>query len=116
MAKRIILYTLQTFSTTGGIQKMARTLAHSLYLLSQRNKWDFKVWSAYDSNHHLMEQYLPAENFRGFGINRVGFVLNTIKITQKPDIIIISHINMAIVGLLVKITNPSVKFGLSLMV
>jgi glycosyltransferase involved in cell wall biosynthesis len=59
-----------------------------------------------------MEQYLPAENFRGFGINRIGFVLNTIKITQKPDVIIISHINMAIVGLLVKITNPKCKIWL----
>jgi len=54
MAKKVIFYTLQTFSTTGGIQKMARTLAHSLYQLSLRNKWDFKVWSAYDSPNDLM--------------------------------------------------------------
>jgi len=110
MAKKVILYTLQTFGATGGIQKMARTLAHSLHLLSLRNNWDFKVWSAYDSNSDLMEQYLPAKSFRGFSVNRINFVLNTI--TRKPDIVIISHINMSLVGLLIKITNPKCKIWL----
>jgi len=112
MAKKVIFYTLQTFSTTGGIQKMARTLAHSLYQLSLQNKWDFKLWSAYDSTDDLMPQYLPAENFVGFGKNRISFVLKTISQTKKPDIIIISHINLAIIGLLIKVINPECKVWL----
>src|ERR1035437_2033513 len=100
MAKKVILFSLQTFSTTGGIQKMTRTLAHSLYLLSQRNKWDFKLWSAYDSNKDLMDQYLSPQNFRGFATNRVSFVLKAISAANNPDIIIISHINLAIIGYL----------------
>jgi len=112
MPKKIVLYSLQTFSTTGGIQKMTRTLAHSLYQLSKRNKWDFKLWSVYDSNHDLMPQYLPAGNFRGFGVNRIKFVLNTILNAKKPDVIIISHINMAIIGLLIKAINPGCKVWL----
>jgi phosphatidylinositol alpha-1,6-mannosyltransferase len=112
MTKKVILYTLRTFSDTGGIQKMNRTLAHSLYMLAQRNNWDFKLWSAYDSNHDLMEKYLPKENFRGFGINRVGFALNIINTAQKPDIVIISHINMSIIGLLIRLTNPKCKIWL----
>jgi phosphatidylinositol alpha-1,6-mannosyltransferase len=112
MTKKVILYSLQTFSTTGGIQKMTRTLAHSLYLLSLRNNWDFKLWSAYDSPRDLMPQYLPAENFRGFGVHRMGFVLKTIFTTKKPDVIIISHINLALIGLLVKKINPGCKVWL----
>jgi phosphatidylinositol alpha-1,6-mannosyltransferase len=112
MGKKIVLYSLQTFSGTGGIQKMTRTLAHSLYLLSKRSNWNFKLWSAYDSNDDLMRQYLPAENFRGFGINRTGFVLKTISAALKPDIIIISHINLAIVGLVTKLINPRCKVWL----
>jgi phosphatidylinositol alpha-1,6-mannosyltransferase len=112
MAKKVIFYTLQTFSTTGGIQKMARTLAHSLYQLSLRNKWDFKLWSAYDSINDLMPQYLPAENFVGFGKNRVSFVLKTIGMIKKPDVVILSHINLAIVGLLIKTINPKCKVWL----
>jgi phosphatidylinositol alpha-1,6-mannosyltransferase len=112
MTKKIILFTLQTFSTTGGIQKMSRTLAHSLYQLSERNKWDFELWSVYDSNRDLMPQYLPAENFRGYGANRINFILKTIQKAKKPKVIILSHINLAIVGLLIKTLNPKCKVWL----
>jgi len=91
---------------------MTRTLAHSLFSLSQRNKWNFKLWSVYDSNNDLMPQYLPPENFRGFNLNRINFVLKTILKSDKPDIVIISHINLAIIGLLMKMTNPKCKVWL----
>jgi phosphatidyl-myo-inositol dimannoside synthase len=112
MTKKVILYTLQTFSTTGGIQKMTRTLGHSLQKLSQRNKWDFKLSSLYDSNRDLMAQYLDARNFRGFGKNRAGFILNAVNAAGRADLIIISHINLALVGLLTKIINPKCKVWL----
>jgi phosphatidylinositol alpha-1,6-mannosyltransferase len=96
----------------GGIQKMTRTLAHSLNFLSQKNKWDFKLWSVYDSNHDLMPQYLPQEKFRGFGASRASFVLKTISTANTSDIIIISHINLAIIGLLIKTINPNCKIWL----
>jgi len=107
-----MLFTLQTFSTTGGIQKMTRTLAHSLNILSQKNNWDFKLWSVYDSNNDLMPQYLPAKKFRGFGANRAGFVLKTISAAKSPNVVIISHINLAIIGLLIKAINPKCKVWL----
>jgi len=91
---------------------MSRTLAHSLYQLSQRNRWNFELWSVYDSNSDLMSQYLPAENFSGSGANRINFVLKTIYKAKKPNIIIISHINLAIIGLLIKALNPKCKVWL----
>ncbi|MDO3643048.1 glycosyltransferase family 4 protein [Mucilaginibacter sp. L3T2-6] len=112
MTKKVILYTLQTFSTTGGIQKMTRTMAHSLNVLSQRCGWDFQLWSAYDSNEDLMLQYLPAENFVGFGGSRTSFVLKTILLRKRPDIVIISHVNLAIIGLLIKLIKPRSKVWL----
>jgi len=112
MSKKIVLFTLQTFSTTGGIQKMTRTLAHSLYTISTLNNWDFKLWSAYDTDADLMKQYLPSENFKGFGINRIGFAIKAISAANEPDIIIINHINLAIIGLLIKKINPKCKVWL----
>jgi len=91
---------------------MTRTLAHSLHLLAIRKNWDFCLWSAYDADKDLMPQYLPAEKFTGFGTNRVGFVLKTITGAKKPDVVIISHINLALVGLLIKIINPKCKIWL----
>jgi glycosyltransferase involved in cell wall biosynthesis len=91
---------------------MTRTLAHSLHQLALRNSWDFKLWSAYDSNKHLMPQYLPAADFRGFGKNRVNFVLKTIATAKTPDVVILTHINLAIIGLLIKAINPKCKVWL----
>ena len=91
---------------------MTRTLAHSLHLLALRKNWDFCLWSAYDADKDLMPQYLPAEKFTGFGTNRIGFVLKTITGAKKPDVVIISHINLALVGLLIKIINPKCKVWL----
>lgn len=91
---------------------MTRTLAHVLNTIAGQNNWQFQLWSAYDSADDLMPGYLPAENFRGFGINRIGFVFKTITSAQKPDIIIVSHINLAIVGIITKLINPRCKIWL----
>jgi len=90
---------------------MTRTLAHSLNQLAERNKWSFNLWSLYDSNEHLMPQYLPAENFKGFDHNLRKFIIQTI-FAKKPDIIILSHINLAVIGLLVKTIHPKCKIWL----
>lgn len=107
-----MLFTLQTFSTTGGIQKMTRTLGHSLHRIAESNNWDFKMFSAYDADADLMPQYLPAENFKGFGSNRIAFVMKTLREADKADIVILSHINLALVGLAIKIINPRCKVWL----
>jgi glycosyltransferase involved in cell wall biosynthesis len=112
MSKKVIFFTLQTFSTTGGIQKMSRTLGHSLYKLAQVGKWDFEMWSAYDKPDDLMPQYLPQSAFRAFGINRMNYLLNAIKRSLKPNVIILSHINLSVLGLLIKLTNPKCKVWL----
>jgi glycosyltransferase involved in cell wall biosynthesis len=59
-----------------------------------------------------MPQYLPAEKFKGFNLNRVSFILKAIFQAKKPDIIILSHINLAIIGLLIKTINPKCKVWL----
>ncbi len=91
---------------------MTRTLAYSLYQLSQLNNWDFKLWSLYDSTHHLMMHYLPAANFRAFGGNRIKFIFKSVFGSKRPDTIILSHINLAVIGLLIKAINPKCKVWL----
>ena len=91
---------------------MSRTLAHSLHLLAKRNKWDFNLWSVYDANSDLMPQYLPSENFKGFGTRRIAFVLKSIVNSAQPDIVILTHINLAVIGLLIKMINPDCKVWL----
>lgn len=112
MSKKVLLFTLQTFSTTGGIQKMTRTLGHALHQIAEANGWEFSMHSAYDADSDLMPQYLPAKDFRGFNGNRESFALKAIKKGMRSDVVILSHINLAVVGLIIKKLNPNCKIWL----
>src|ERR1700761_6609248 len=112
MPKKIILFTLQTFSTTGGIQKMTRTLAYSLYHISKLENWNFKLFSMYDSRYDLIDRYLPVENYSGFGNHRLMLGLKTINATANADVVILSHINLSLVGITIKLINPRCQLWL----
>ena len=91
---------------------MTRTLAYSLYRLTQQNGGDFKLWSLYDTRDDLVPKYLPAQNFRGFGNRRLRFLCGAIRNAFFPDVVIISHINLALIGLIIKTLNPKCKVWL----
>ena len=112
MSKKILLFTLQSFSTTGGIQKMTRTLGHSLNQVAKKNDWEFDMYSAYDADEDLMTKYVPAEHFKGFNAQRIPFVIGSVKKGIKANIVILAHINLAIVGLIIKKLNPKCKVWL----
>lgn len=112
MFKNIYLLSLQTFSSTGGIQKMTRVLAHSLFTLSRKNGWNFKLASLYDSNDDLMPQYVPSASFEGYRHQRLYFLWKTILSPAKNDVIILSHINLALAGLFIKLIHPRTQIWL----
>jgi len=89
---------------------MTRTLGHSLYQVANKNQWNFELWSAYDKPEDLMHQYLPKKNFKGFGINKLSFTWKAI--FNRADTIVLSHINLAIIGFFVKLINPQCKVWL----
>jgi phosphatidylinositol alpha-1,6-mannosyltransferase len=112
MPKKTRLFSLQTFSATGGIQKMTRTLAYSLNEIAKAEGSDFSLWSLYDADSDVITQYLPAENFKGFNNNRLKFIWQSLQKSFRPDVVIISHVNLALVGLLIKTINPKCKLWL----
>ena len=91
---------------------MTRTLAHSLNHIAVNDKWDFDMYSAYDTNQDLMPQYLPAEKFRGFNANKSAFVIQAVKKGIKADVVILTHINLALVGFIIKKINPKTNVWL----
>ena len=85
---------------------MTRTLAHSLFHLSRQQQWDFKLWSVYDSPYDLMRQYLAPEDFVGFGRNKIKLGLQTLATGTRADIVVLSHVNLALLGFMIKLLNP----------
>ncbi|MDB5150547.1 MAG: glycosyltransferase family 4 protein [Mucilaginibacter sp.] len=91
---------------------MTRTLAHSLFHIARLENWNFKLFSLYDSRYDLMDRYLPAENYTGFGNHRTMLALKTISATIDTDIVILSHVNLSLIGITIKLINPKCQVWL----
>ncbi|PJJ79449.1 glycosyltransferase family 4 protein [Mucilaginibacter auburnensis] len=109
MRNKIALFSLQTFSTTGGIQKMTRTLSYCLNRISEGASYDFAFWSVYDRDQDLMDKYLPAAKFKGFKADKVKFTSEAIALGKHCHTVILSHINLASVGVAIKLINPKCR-------
>lgn len=57
-------------------------------------------------------KYFPQLLFNGFNNNKISFVLNSIATGRRSDIVILSHVNLLIVGYLIKFVRPSTKLVL----
>jgi phosphatidylinositol alpha-1,6-mannosyltransferase len=91
---------------------MTRTLAYSLYNISKAENWAFKLFSLYDTRYDLMTQYLPTENYIGFNNNRIRLGLRCLKEAPRADVVILSHINFSLVGIIIKFLNPKCQVWL----
>lgn len=85
---------------------MTRTLSHALTTVASRNNWTFNLWSVYDKDSDVMPQYVSTTNFKGFGIKRQAFSFKALTLARKADVVILSHVNMAVVGLAIKLIKP----------
>ncbi|KAA9036372.1 glycosyltransferase family 4 protein [Ginsengibacter hankyongi] len=104
---KILFLTLRTFSATGGIEKVCRIMGKALYEESLENNGLVKICSMYDKQEDAFDNpYFPAENFRGFGINKLRFIKETVHSGFKYDQVILSHINLLPVGWLIKKLSP----------
>ena len=111
--KKTLFLTLRVFSATGGIEKVCRLVGKALYELGLQYGGITEVYSMYgkpdsaDGN-----KYFPQLLFKGFSDNKIGFVLKSIAAGRRSDVVIMSHINLLVVGYLVKFFKPSVKMML----
>lgn len=88
---------------------MTRTLAYCINDIAERLNLNFALWSVYDSDKDIMPKYLPASKFKGFRADRVKFITEAIKLSRQCDTVILSHINMAVVGLAIKLLKPKCR-------
>lgn len=100
----MLFLTLDTFNKTGGIQKVCRALAYTLSIIKKstsENISSFKTRSLYDKE--ADERYVPAKQFKGFNGSKISFLINAVFEGLKVKTIIISHINLIIIALFIKL-------------
>lgn len=104
--KVLFLY-LKAFSFTGGIEKFNRSFLKALHELSVDGVIDADAASSYDPV--TDEKYFPRNRFSGYGGRRKQFVFSSVVKCFKYDMVVIGHINLAVIACIMKKLKPSLK-------
>ena len=105
---KVLFLTLSTFSDTGGIQKVCRTLSKTLMDLVLPTG-NLQVLSLCDHTYDLDPRYLSVSNFKGFNYQRWRFCLHSLMQSLTAKVIILSHINLIPIACVIKLTNPTAQ-------
>lgn len=104
--KVLFLY-LRAFSGIGGIENFNKAFMKASEELSIKNNNDFKACSLHD--HSQDDRYISSSNFKGFWGSRITFILQSIVLGLRSDIVIIGHVNLAIIGRVIKMYKKDIK-------
>jgi phosphatidylinositol alpha-1,6-mannosyltransferase len=70
------------------------------------------VYSMYGKTTDINPQYFPVKNYKGFETHKSKFTVNSVRQGIKSDIVVLSHINLLMVGVLIKKISPKTKLVL----
>ena len=113
MADRILFLTLKVCSASGGIEKVCRVAGKAIYELGLQSGSPVKIFSMHDHPGYAgVNKYFPQLIFTGFGKQKANFVLKSLHQGRKSRIVILSHVNLLLVGYLIKKISPSTKLVL----
>ena len=110
MKNKTLFLTLKIFSATGGIEKVCRIAGKALNEINLQGGGRTKIFCMHDRQKDVAgNTYFPDELFTGFGAAKIKFVRKAVAEGRKTDIVMLSHINLLLVGWLIKLLNPKVK-------
>lgn len=111
--KDTLFLTLRVFSATGGIEKVCRVAGKALHELSVESaNHRVKIFSLYDEPADINTIYFPAAIFSGFGKHRFNFLRAAFKEGINSRMVILSHVNLLVVGFIIKLFSPKTKLVL----
>ncbi len=110
MKADVLFLTLKVFSATGGIEKVCRVAGKAIYETGLQAGFRLQIFSMYGPKDIAIgNKYFPVNIFTGFGARKIKYVLNSISTGRKSRVVMLSHINLLMVGWLIKFFNPSAK-------
>ena len=113
MLNHTLFLTLRVFSATGGIEKVCMVAGKALHDLGMHQPAKtLAVFSMYDQDAEVNEKYFPRSLFKGFGKNKLQFMIAAIQKGRYCDQVILSHANLLMAGFLIKWFSPNTKLVL----
>lgn len=105
----MLFLTLNTFSTTGGIEKVCRTAAKVFEEISRAQGTEFRIHALHDAPDASTEPYVRKKHLKAYNKNRTRFVLQSVLRGSRCKTVILSHINLSPVGLWIKRLSPNTR-------
>lgn len=102
---KILFLTLYTFSLTGGIEKVCRSLAKVLTDLGG----SFRLFAMHDGGNDLDPRYLDGSRYRAFSGKKIVFACAAIIAGIKSKTVILSHVNLLIFAKIIKTLAPGTR-------
>jgi glycosyltransferase involved in cell wall biosynthesis len=104
-----LLY-LKAFSITGGIEKVNRAILRAMADWQQDGQATATALSPYDTE--TDPRYFPASQLKAYAGRRWQFMIDLLWRPVRPDILLVSHINLAPAALLLKMRYPNLRIFL----
>lgn len=102
---KILFLTLYTFSLTGGIEKVCRSLAKALTDIGL----PFQLLSMHDREVDLDHRYLENNRYEAFNGRKFHFAFNAVLKGITSKTIVLSHINLLIFARIIKRLAPNTR-------
>jgi glycosyltransferase involved in cell wall biosynthesis len=105
----ILFITLATFSQTGGVQMVCRSMTKALDNISIQDSEAFQMISLCDAAADLDVNYVSANAFKAFQHQRLPFCVYAIKKAFSSRRVILAHSNLLLLACLISMLSPKTK-------
>ncbi|RYZ61847.1 MAG: glycosyltransferase family 1 protein [Chitinophagaceae bacterium] len=107
--QKLLLLTLNTFSSTGGIETVCRVAGKALHQIMEAEGGEYTHFALNDRPTDLLTRYVPNASFRPFSGSKLRYASQAIVTGCKCDVVILSHINLLMIGAVIKTLSPKTK-------
>ncbi|RYZ31676.1 MAG: glycosyltransferase family 1 protein, partial [Sphingobacteriales bacterium] len=104
-----LFLTLNTFSSTGGIETVCRVAGKALHEIMEAEGGVYTHFALNDRPVDLLTPYVPSFSFRPFSGSKARYAWEAVATGIKCDVVILSHINLLLIGSLIKTLSPKTK-------
>ncbi|RYZ36991.1 MAG: glycosyltransferase family 1 protein [Sphingobacteriales bacterium] len=107
--KKLLFLTLNTFSSTGGIETVCRVAGKALQETVEAEGVEYLHFALNDKPGDLMTHYVSLSTFRPFSGSKTRYAAQAIATGRGCDVVILSHINLLVIGWMIKFLSPKTK-------
>ena len=107
--RKLLFLTLNTFSSTGGIEKVCQVAGKALSEIVAQGHGRYFHFALNDKASDLAERYVNRSSFFPFSGQKIRYAAAAVSRGLRCDLVVLSHIHLLPIGGLIKLLSPKTK-------